>query len=57
VWRRCGAAARVVTFAGPVDARVARREQVLAPESRTIASSKTFVAVAQPPAAAPFCKL
>ncbi len=57
VWRRCGVAARVVTFAGPTDARVARREQVLAPGAATIASSKTFVAVAQPAAGSPPCRL
>lgn len=57
VWRRCGVGARIVTFAGLVDARTARREQVLAPAARTIASGKTFVAVAQPPTGAPVCRL
>ena len=57
VWRRCGSRVRVVTFAGPQGAEAARREQVLAPGSRTIASSATFIAVAQPRVAAPPCVL
>ena len=56
-WRRCGIGARVVTFAGPADARVARREGVLAEGARTIASGKTFVAVAQPATGLPVCRL
>jgi len=55
VWRRCGAAARVVTFAGPTAARAAQR--VLVRGSRTIVRGKTFVAVAQPSAGREPCRL
>ncbi len=59
VWRRCASQARVVTFDGPKDEAAARREQVLAPGSRTIFRSPTFVAVQQPgaPAGSGRCKL
>lgn len=57
VWQRCGAAARVVTFAGPKEHGVAVREGVLAHGSKTIARSATFVAVAQPPAGRQLCRL
>ena len=48
IWRRCASQARVVTFDGPKDEEAARRERVLAPGSRTIFHSPTFVAVLQP---------
>ena len=50
VWRRCGSRVRVVTFAGPAEAReAARASRCSHAGSRTIASSATFIAVAQPP--------
>lgn len=59
IWRRCASQARVVTFDGPKDEEAARRERVLAPGSRTIFRSKTFVALLQPGAlsGAAHCKL
>jgi hypothetical protein len=48
VWRRCGSQARVVTFDGPADERVAHREEVLARGSKVIASTPNFIAIVQP---------
>lgn len=48
VWRRCGAAASVVTFADAAAERRIAREGVLAPGSRTIVRIPGFVAVRQP---------
>ncbi|MDP9286177.1 MAG: hypothetical protein M3P41_14680 [Actinomycetota bacterium] len=47
IWRRCGSQASVVTFARPEDQRIAAREAVVAPGSRTIVRDPTFVAIAQ----------
>ena len=51
-WRRCGAGARVVTFASPAKARAARREGVVAAGARAIVSGPAFVALEQPGPAA-----
>jgi hypothetical protein len=48
VWKRCGATARVVTFAGAADETAVVREHVLAPGSRTIVRRAMFVAIQQP---------
>jgi len=48
IWRTCGASARVVTFNGPADEKIALREHVLAPGARTIVRTATLVAVEQP---------
>jgi hypothetical protein len=55
-WARCGAIARVVTFADRRISRLVRAEGVLASGSRTIADSKDFVAVAQPEASIDHCR-
>jgi hypothetical protein len=48
-WRRCGSLARVVTFNGHNNEQAALREQVLAPGTRTIVDTPTFIALVQPP--------
>jgi hypothetical protein len=53
-WRRCGASARVVTFAKPADAAAAAG--VLARDARTVFSSPTFVVVEQPGADPGACR-
>lgn len=59
IWSRCAAQARVVTFDGPNDEEAARREQLLAPGSRTIFRSPNLIAVLQPtaPSSTAHCKL
>jgi hypothetical protein len=52
VWHRCGAGARVVTFASSQREQAARREGVLAPGARKIVHTRTFLAVRQPGSAA-----
>jgi hypothetical protein len=56
VWSRCASRARVVTFPGKQFLAAARREGVLAPGSRVIVRTRTFIAVEQPARGA-FCKL
>jgi hypothetical protein len=56
VWQRCGAGAKVVTFAGSSQLRVFAAAGVLAPGRRTIVRGPQFAAVAQPSPAAP-CRL
>ena len=57
MWRRCASGARVITFPGKQFLRVAKREQVLAPGSRVVARTATFIAVQQPATGRPFCSL
>jgi hypothetical protein len=55
-WKRCGAGAAVVTFAGSSELRRFAEAGVLAPGRRTIVTGTQFAAIAQPTAAAP-CRL
>jgi hypothetical protein len=55
-WKRCGAGAKVVTFAGSSELRRFAEAGVLAPGRRTIVTGTQFAAIAQPASAAP-CRL
>jgi hypothetical protein len=55
-WRRCGAGAAVVTFAGNAVLRRFAEAGVLAPDSRTIVKGTQFAAIAQPSPGKP-CRL
>jgi hypothetical protein len=55
-WRRCGAGAAVVTFAGNAVLRRFAEAGVLAPASRRIVKGRQFAAIAQPTPTKP-CRL
>jgi hypothetical protein len=56
VWKRCGAGAAVVTFAGDAELRLFAESGVLSPRRRTIVQGSRFAAIAQPLPANP-CRL